>query len=145
MNFFQEIFDIADGINLSMTIARAADKLSITVLPATSQKLQPLVATGTPDELAEGFTAAITTPLKEAIGLMTNAEQFKKAAEEAAGAIKKEAEVKPAPAKKEKPVKAAKSKPVKEKLKKEKPAKPAKSKLEEKTEEPQPEDEPTLF
>jgi PRTRC genetic system protein E len=145
MNFFKEIFDLGENVNLNMTIARAGDRLSITVLPASSQKLQPLVATGTPEELAEGFAYAITTPLKEVIGLMTNAEQFKKSAEEAAGTSKKEAEVKPAAAKKEKPAKTAKSKPAKEKPKKEKPAKPAKP-AKATAEEPSIEEgEPTLF
>lgn len=141
MNFFQEIFDLGENIDLSMTIARAGDRLSVTVRPGSSQILHPLVVTGTPQELMEGFTNAIMTPIKDVIGLMTNAEQFKKSAEEAAGLAKKSAESKPAAAKKETPVK--KEKLRKPKPAKEKPAKPAKA--EEKEEQPQEPAEPTLF
>ena len=125
MNFFEEIYNLGDRTHISMTIMRIGEKLTVSALPVSSANIKALEVTGTPEELAEGFVREITAPMKEVIGIVSNAEQFKKSAEQAAETAKKEAETKKDTAAKQKPAQPSKpAKPKKEaKAAKIKPAK----------------------
>jgi len=105
MFFFKEISGLlSEGLELNFTIKKSADKLVVSVLPKVKdlkddagKKIVPLVITGTPDELENGFSAAISSPIQKASGLLTNISQFEKATDQAAAnsqALKKEAETK---------------------------------------------------
>lgn len=94
-NVFQTIYDLlADGQTLRISMTRKNETLTVSMMPeadeATSEKLKPLNITGTPEELAEGFAEAATTPLTKSLGLLTNAQSVTAAADEAAAAPKKQ-------------------------------------------------------
>ena len=137
MNFFQEIFDLADDIDLSIRIKRKGATLTISVLPATGTG-NALVVTGTPQELADGFQELIARPIADVKTIITNAETFKKSAEEAAS--------KKAPKAAPEKEKAEKKKPAKDKPKKAKPEKSAEKEQSGDKEQPKEESaQPTMF
>lgn len=76
MNFFQQMFDLIDGIDVNINIKRKNGKLTMSVLPQTASSITPALITGTPDELDEGFFDAIKVPLDTAKGLKADLEQF---------------------------------------------------------------------
>lgn len=84
MFFFKEISGLVTaGVELNVTIKRSGDNLIVSVLPKVTdlkdeaaKKLVPLVVSGTPDELDKEFSAAISTPIQSATGLLTNMKEF---------------------------------------------------------------------
>lgn len=79
-----------EGQALSLHLMRKSDKLTVCFQPlasnaadAAGDKLTPLVITGTPAELEEGFTTAICTPLEERFGMLANLEEFSKSTQKA--------------------------------------------------------------
>lgn len=114
MNFFSQISGlIPEGIDLNITVRRSGNRLIVSVIPKSNSlkdeaqnRLAPLVVTGTTDELNEGFIEAISTPIKQATGLLINMTEYENAAKEAEAnskAAKAEKAKKPAE-KKEAPV-----------------------------------------
>lgn len=82
MNFFQHIFDLADGVDLSIKIKRKNDKLTVSVLPGSSTSVTPLTVTATPEELDQGLDIIIVRPLLEVKALISNEAEFKKSIQE---------------------------------------------------------------
>lgn len=79
-----------EGQALILHLIRKDGKLAVCFQPLTSNapdapgsNLTPLVITGTPAELEEGFIAAICTPLQERFGMLSNLEEFKKSTQKA--------------------------------------------------------------
>jgi PRTRC genetic system protein E len=130
MNFFQQLFEQLDGIDLTLNVKRKNGKITLSVLPQTAGTISPALITGTPDELDEGFFEAIKVPIQEAKGLnvdLANLETSIKTAKE-----KKEADLKEAVKKaSEKP--AEKSSAKKEKKAANKPAKKIEKPVKEET------------
>jgi PRTRC genetic system protein E len=100
MNFFKELAAIAPGVQLTMTVKEKNGKLTISLLPDGLAHVKPLIMTGTPDELDEGFINAIRQPVLDAQGIVVQNEAFQKSLEEAKN-TKPEKGGKPAPKKKE--------------------------------------------
>lgn len=81
---------LGDGDTLSMTITKKGDKLITSILPIKSDikddakdRITPLVVSGTPDELNEGFADAVCAPMQKAAGILTNMQEFERSAAEA--------------------------------------------------------------
>lgn len=82
---------LGDGDTLNITIKKKEEKLIISIVPKVYKvkddvhnKISPLVVSGTPEELEEGFIAAISSPIQKVTGLLANAKEFEKSAEKAA-------------------------------------------------------------
>lgn len=82
---------LRDGDTLNITMTKKGDRLIVSLVPKlanTKEELQknivPLVLSGTPDELEEGFINAVTSPIQKATGIISNAIEFQKSAEKAA-------------------------------------------------------------
>lgn len=94
--FFEQIYQlISTGTDLSINIRRMNDKLNVAVMPRNNslkgerqQHMVPLVLSGTPDELDREFLQAVMTPVRKALGILTNLEAFEKAAEKTASQAK---------------------------------------------------------
>lgn len=81
---------LGDGDTLNITITKKGDRIIVSLVPKLAQtkediqkKIAPLVLSGTPDELDNGFIDAITGPVLKAAGIISNAKEFEKAAEKA--------------------------------------------------------------
>lgn len=93
---------LGDGDSLSITITKKGDNLITSILPKKAglsdtgkDHLSPLVVSGTPEELEDGFIDAVITPIQQAAGILTNMREFEKgieAAEANSKAAKKEKE-----------------------------------------------------
>lgn len=93
---------LGDGDSLSITITKKGDNLITSILPKKADlsdtgkdHLSPLVISGTPEELEDGFIDAVITPIQQAAGILTNMREFEKgieAAEANSKAAKKEKE-----------------------------------------------------
>jgi len=83
MNFFQQMFDLMDGIDVTITMKRKNGKLTMSVLPQTAAVISPALITGTPEELEEGFFNAIRVPMDTAKGLKAELAQFNESVENA--------------------------------------------------------------
>jgi PRTRC genetic system protein E len=103
MNFFQQMFDLMDGIDVTITMKRKNGKLTMSVLPQTASSISPALITGTPDELDEGFFDAIKVPLETAKGLKAELDQYNSTVAAASAKAKEIPEEKPV-ATKAKPV-----------------------------------------
>lgn len=92
MFFFKEISGLlTEGVELNLTVARSGDKLVVSVLPKVkdvkdeaAKRIIPVVVSGSPDELDREFSAAISSPVQSATGLLTNMKEFEKSTEAAA-------------------------------------------------------------
>ena len=86
MEFFKKINDLlGEGCTLSINVAKKGDTLIVGVLPgnpivkdAAAKNLIPLNISGTPDELDEGFLAAIEAPISRTSGLLVDMASFEK-------------------------------------------------------------------
>lgn len=76
MPFFNELHELLDGVDVSMTIKRKGEKLTISVLPTTASEISPVIVTGTPDDLNEGFIGSIKAPIETARGLDVLTDEF---------------------------------------------------------------------
>lgn len=91
MEFFKKINElIGEGCTLSINVAKKGDMLVVAVLPgnplvkdAAAKNLAPLNISGTPDELDEGFLAAIEAPISRTTGLLVDMASFEKGEAEA--------------------------------------------------------------
>jgi len=105
MNFFSNLSKLmGDEYSLEMSIALKKEKLSVSVIPKTNalkKDFQPVLITGTPDELDGQFISAIAEPVKELNSLVVSAKTFVK--EEKAKSTKKEDKSKEEPVKEDKP------------------------------------------
>lgn len=89
---FTSLFNtMQDNQVLNLNLLRTGDKLVVCFQPLASNdtgtsgsNLSPLVITATPAELDAGFLAAISTPLQERFGMITNLEAFKESTRKAA-------------------------------------------------------------
>lgn len=103
MNFFSQLNNLIPGADISIALKEKNGKYTMSLLPSVGNKtaFQPLVATGTPDELDEKFFELISKPLLETTAMLKNAEEHKKSVEnevkeKAAAAVKsKPADKKP--------------------------------------------------
>lgn len=138
MEFFRELSRIGAGFNkITMTIMEKDGVLTLSFLPETkkdnvNRKLIPVLLTGTPMEVDEGFFPNIIQAVEKITGLVTNIEAVKENITEQEKENVEEAD-KPAsktksPAAKKKPVKPAPkkaaAKPAAKPDKKKKPVKP---------------------
>ena len=86
MEFFKKINDLlGEGCTLSINVAKKGDTLIVGVLPgnplvkdAAAKNLSPLNVSGTPEELDEGFLAAIEAPISRTTGLLVDMASFEK-------------------------------------------------------------------
>lgn len=80
MNFFQQLNDIGPGLDLAITMKHKNGKYTVSVLPTIGNKtpMQPLIVTGTPEELDKDFFTLIRLPLQETGAKLKNVEEFKK-------------------------------------------------------------------
>jgi PRTRC genetic system protein E len=91
MNFFQTIVAMQVAGDWKINIAKeTADRLIVSVLffneavgDDARKVVPPIILKGSPQELDEGFFAAIEQPVKETAQLFTNMEQYLKQREEA--------------------------------------------------------------
>jgi len=91
-NFFTQLAAIIGKAELQLNIKTKGDQLTVMLTPKTTANdpalanLQPLIITGTAQQLDEDFLNAISQPLQKAVGLIANIEDFevstKKAEEE---------------------------------------------------------------
>lgn len=86
---------LGDGDTLNITITRKGDRMIVSLVPKLANtkediqnKITPLVLSGTPDELEEGFISTITSPIQKATGIISNANEFEKSAEKAVTGLK---------------------------------------------------------
>lgn len=86
---------LGDGDTLNMTITRKGERMIVSLVPKLANtknelqsKISPLVLSGTPDELEDGFINAITAPIQKATGIISNANEFEKSAEKAVAGSK---------------------------------------------------------
>jgi len=87
MSIFKRLAEIiGEGYSLNLTVQMKGGKMSATVLPTLIGKdvkpefktMQPIVITGTPDELDVGFLAAIVQPLAIVNKLTVSGDTFVK-------------------------------------------------------------------
>lgn len=93
MFFFKEISGLlAGGVELNFTVKKTGDKISVSVLPKMkgakqddAAKIVPLIITGTAEELDRGFSSAISQPIQEATGVLSNLKAFQASTVAASG------------------------------------------------------------
>lgn len=115
MNFFQTLNEQFPDADLTIRIKSKGGTQSISVLPVSTEEndIQPLIVSGTPEELDEQFFELIKKPLEDTITAIVNLEEQEKSVKASASKpapppVKKSAEpakkeVKKLPAKKETP------------------------------------------
>lgn len=130
MNFFQILEKQFPDADLTIRIKSKGGIQSISVLPVSTEEndIQPLIVSGTPEELDEQFFELIKKPLQETITAIVNLEEQEQSVKESAS--------KPAPTNAKKVEKPAKKDEKKAASKKEIPAAPAKVSLFEESEAP---------
>lgn len=78
MEFFKQLAAIGN-IDMTIRIMQKNDKFTINVMPGSgSSTMQPIVITGTPDELDNEFVNAIVPQVNEVAGLVHNIDSVKK-------------------------------------------------------------------
>lgn len=104
MNLFTTLSDVlGNGCTATITIAQKDGIMTVGVLPgndlvkdAAKNSIVPLNISGTPEELDEGFVAAIAEPIKKTTGLLVDMAAYERAEEEAKAKSKMEEERKAA-------------------------------------------------
>lgn len=86
--FFGELYKYTEFADLSMTISRKGEK--ITVMTKMKPKdgkteLPALMITGTPDELEKSFFSVLTPALDETVDIVTNIDDYREKLKETAG------------------------------------------------------------
>lgn len=83
--FFTELYELMqDGQAMNLNLLRRGERLYISLLPKVENmpqaaaRLAPLSVNGTPPELDAGFMELIALPVTERLGLLSNAEAFRK-------------------------------------------------------------------
>lgn len=116
MNFFEQLA-AAGNVDLSIRILQKGDKLTLNITPGSmAATIQPIIITGTPAELDEGFFTTVFPAVTEIAGMATNLKEVKEeVTKKVAAATKSKPEPAPATEKKEaKPIVEKKPEPVKE-------------------------------
>lgn len=101
-NFFTQLKSVIGQAELQINIKSKGEELTVMINPKSSandpalSNIQPLILSGTPEELDEGFFNGISEPLSRVTGLMINIEEFEKSASKAdeESKVKKAAEEK---------------------------------------------------
>ncbi len=89
-NFFTQMKSVIGQAEVQINIKTKGDLLTVMVLPKTTandpalQEIQPLIMSGTPEDLDSGFIAAVRGPLKKTVGLISNVEDFEASTAKAA-------------------------------------------------------------
>ena len=91
---FKELNEImAPGTDLSLAIKKDGVRMTVLVLPKASRvkdpakdQIVPLVISGLPEELDEGFLSIVTKPVEAVCGLLSRMEEFERAGQQAAAA-----------------------------------------------------------
>lgn len=80
MDFFKTIKELATGMDITIRIKEKNGKLTVGITPEiqNSSRIVPLVMTGTPEELDEGFMDNVAAPLGETKTQLLNLELHKK-------------------------------------------------------------------
>jgi PRTRC genetic system protein E len=89
---FKDLFNMSPDLDINVRIKKKNDRLTISVLPATGANVAPVIISGTPEELDEGFISAIQAPITAAQGLQVDDSAFN---ESVAAAGEKKAGKKP--------------------------------------------------
>lgn len=122
MNFFNQLNALAGICEMNLVFKKiSGDRISVIITPKPDVKdeaftsLQPIVMTGTPEELDEGFFAHLAQPMEKLNGIVSNVASFEKDVEDkksktAAGKKEKEAADKAAKKEADKAVKEAEAK-----------------------------------
>lgn len=123
MNFFTQLATLGQGMDIVLRVKGKNGMLTVSVEPqhANVSKLKPLVLTGTPEEMDDGFIGQFDGAVTVARGLSSNLEEVKKDAADLASSTEKQASSKKEAPKKDEPEK-AKAPVKKDKAGKEKPA-----------------------
>lgn len=84
MDFFKIIKELATGMDITVRIKEKNGKLTVGITPEiqNSSRIVPLVMTGTPEELDEGFMDNVAAPLGETKTQLLNLELHKKSIDE---------------------------------------------------------------
>ncbi|WP_313515586.1 PRTRC system protein E [Sphingobacterium sp.] len=98
--FFTQLKSVIGQAELQINIKSKGEELTVMINPKSTasdpalQNLQPLILSGTPEDLDEGFFNGISEPLTKVTGLISNIEQFENSASKAdeESRIKKAAE-----------------------------------------------------
>jgi PRTRC genetic system protein E len=98
---FKELSELLDSANLSMTLSKKGDKISVTVIPKAkkdndSLSNTPLIVCGTAEELDEKLVDEIQTAIGANVGYFSNAETVSAAIKEESLPNKKEQKTTPA-------------------------------------------------
>lgn len=98
MDFFQQLFELSETLDISIQVKRKNERLTLSVLPTSAADIAPVIITGTPDDLDGGFFDAIKEPIGAAVGLQVQLEEFNKsvARENPAKRMDKKGDRKPA-------------------------------------------------
>lgn len=126
MNFFTQLASLGQGMDVALRIKGKNGKLTVMVEPqlANNSRLKPLVLTGTPEDLDDGFFGQFDGAISAAKGLESNLAEVKKDAQDLAKTSTAKPEAPPratAPTKVKKAEKGMKGKKGQAKPKAEKP------------------------
>lgn len=83
MDFFKQLHEISDGLDITMRIKAKNGKLTISVLPDNIDKVQPLITTGTPEHLDAEFIEAIRKPLADTKLAIANLQEYEQSVKDA--------------------------------------------------------------
>lgn len=83
MNFFKQLSQMMDGVDINLAIRKANGELTILLQPKATDKevktiIKPLNIQGSPEELDEHFFNTISTTVKKATGIIASIEVFEK-------------------------------------------------------------------
>lgn len=96
MSFFSKLSFIAGELDLQITFKKKGEKITVGVFPTSnnseiSERIKPIVMTGTDAELDEGFFLNLTPAVEKISGLITNIEsvdaELKKLEEQKKGKV----------------------------------------------------------
>lgn len=85
MSFFKQLSGIIGQVEMSFTIKEKDGELTVMIMPKATgsmtqrmDKIKPLIITGSPEDLDEGFFATVSTPLVKTGKLLSNAADYEK-------------------------------------------------------------------
>lgn len=100
MQFFEKLSELLGDDSLVLVVKKKEDKLFLSITPKLSKdskkKIVPLTISGTATELDEGFFDAVSKPIQETQGLVTNIKGYEDSMKALEEAKKKEADEKKA-------------------------------------------------
>ena len=85
MNFFQTLDQSFPDADLNIRIKAKSGSMSVSVLPVskTENDIEPIILTGTPEDLDAQFFELVSAPVEETKAALVNLEEHKKSIEEA--------------------------------------------------------------